>query len=123
MTNRSGIELEGDAQLRATLARADNELETLDQSDNARLVEQRARIGAPKLSGTLAGSIRASDTVRGTVAISSDLIYAAPIHYGWRAHNISPNPFLTEALANSESLVVANNLREVNRILDRVKGA
>lgn len=123
MADQTKIELDGDRELRATLARAENDLEELDQSENGRLVEQRARAGAPKLSGALANSVRASDAAGGTVEIASDLIYAAPIHYGWPAHNISPNPFLAEALADSESVIEANNLREANRILERVRGA
>lgn len=123
MTDSASLKVEGDETLRRTLNAAQDELVDLDQSENARLIEQRARANAPKLSGTLANSVTAGQMTRGIVEIASDLVYAKPIHYGWPARNIAPQPFLETALDDSISLVEANNLREANRILGRVRGA
>jgi len=117
------VTVDGDENLRRTLGNAQDDLDNLDQSDNARLVEQRARARAPKVSGTLRGSIRARDLGNGAAAVASDLVYAPVIHYGWPAHNIHAQPFLTTALADSTPMVEADNQRQAQRILSHVKGA
>jgi hypothetical protein len=117
------VSLEGDETLRRTLGAAEDDLRDMDQSENGRIVEQRAQANAPKRSGTLRGSIYVRDMGKGAVAVKSDLIYAPVIHYGWAAHNISPQPFLTTALADSTQLVEANSQRQANRALSKVRGA
>jgi hypothetical protein len=105
------------------MAAAADDLETLDQSDNARLVQARAKQGAPKVSGMLAASILVQDSGKGSVAISSDLVYAPVIHYGWGARNITPQPFLTDALEASAGQVEENSQRQAQAILSHVRGA
>jgi len=117
------VTVQGDDTLRRTLAGAADELENLDQSDSARMVQQRAAARAPKRSGTLARSLVAKDLGNGTAVVQSDLIYAPVIHYGWAAHNIAAQPFLTTALDDSTQLVEADNLRATQRILSHVRGA
>lgn len=117
------ITVQGDETFRRTLHAAADELANLDQSDSARLVQQRAQARAPKRSGTLARSVQARDLGNGTAAVASDLVYAPVIHYGWPAHGISPEPFLTDALADSTQLVEIASLREAQRILATVRGA
>jgi hypothetical protein len=58
-----------------------------------------ARTLSPKETGTLAGSLRPGATNRtGIVRAGSRKVpWAGPIHYGWRARNIKPNPFLYDA--------------------------
>jgi phage gpG-like protein len=117
------VTVQGDDTLRRTLAAAADDLEHLDQSESARLVQQRAQARAPKRSGTLAASVTAKDLGNGTAVVGSALVYAPVIHNGWAAHNISPQPFLTEALADSTSLVEAVSLRETQHIMAKVRGA
>lgn len=117
------VTVEGDETLRRTLAAAADDLEQLDQSENARLVQQRAAANAPKVSGRLARSLVAKDLGKGVAVVSSDLVYAPPIHYGWAAHNIHPQPFLVTALDDSADLVEANSLRQAQAILGHVRGA
>lgn len=117
------VEVRGDVMLRATLARADAELEHLDDAtaSAAQTVAERGRIRAPKLSGRLAGSVRASHT--GTEAIaSSGLIYAPVIHDGWAGHNIAANPFLRTAAEDSEQVILPAYRKALNRVLSKVKG-
>ena len=58
-----------------------------------------ARTLSPKETGTLAGSLRPGATNRtGIVRAGSRKVpWAGPIHFGLRARNIKPNPFLYDA--------------------------
>jgi len=62
----------------------------------------------PRVTGTLAGTLRAGRgktkaVVRaGTAAVP----YAGPIHYGWPARNIAPQPFLTAALQAQQTRIL-----------------
>jgi phage gpG-like protein len=117
------VTVEGDETFRRTLAAAADDLASLDQSESARLVQQRAQAAAPKATGRLAASITAKDIGEGHSVVGSTLVYAPVIHYGWPAHSISPHPFLTDALEASGPLVEAASLREATRILSHVRGA
>lgn len=117
------ISVDGDERLRATMRKAGQEIENLDQEESARLVLQRAQARAPKVSGTLSRSLVAKDMGKGRAVVQSELVYAPVIHYGWAGHNIRPQPFLTTALEDSVTLVEANDLRLVNQALAKVKGA
>lgn len=68
--------------------------------EGAELVAATARELVPARTGRLRKSIRAGATqFTGTVrAGSSSVPYAAPIHFGWPRRNISPQPFLYDAL-------------------------
>lgn len=62
----------------------------------------------PRRSGALAGTIRtvaysSSGQVRSG---SSRVPYAGPIHFGWPARNIRPQPFLYDALDDRRRKVV-----------------
>jgi hypothetical protein len=59
----------------------------------------------PAVSGALAGTIRAGRGKTKAVvrAGGARVPYAGVIHYGWPAHDISPQPFLSEALQAERS--------------------
>jgi multidrug efflux pump subunit AcrA (membrane-fusion protein) len=118
------VKVEGAARLERTLHAAADDLEDMSQAqqESARLVQQRAQAAAPKDTGTLANSLTVQEIERGQIAVASQLIYAPVIHYGWAAHNISPQPFLATALADSTSLVVDLHQRQAQHILSQVKG-
>lgn len=63
-------------------------------------VAEEARGRAPVVEGTLKGDIRGGGTkTRAYVSVGRKRIpYAGPIHFGWPARNIEPNPFLYEAM-------------------------
>ena len=88
----------------------------------AELVAVNAKQRAPRRSGKLAGSIRAGATLySGTVkAGGGKIVYAAPIHWGWPAHNISPNPFLYEALDSRTPEVIGKYKRAIELIAKEV---
>ena len=123
MADGAKITVEGDETLRRTMAAAQDDIQSLDQSESARLVQQRAAANAPKVSGRLARSLVAKDLGKGVAAVQSDLVYAPVIHYGWARHNIRPQPFLVSALDDSADLVEAATMRQTNRILSHVRGA
>lgn len=49
--------------------------------------------------------------------------YAGPIHWGWPSHNIEPQPFIAAAAQDTEPQWLGLYERDVQRTLDRVKGA
>lgn len=67
-------------------------------------VHRRAARLVPVRSGRLASTLRGSATPRtGTVRAGSKRVpYAGVIHFGWPRRNISPQPFLTDALAQTD---------------------
>jgi hypothetical protein len=117
------ISVDGDETLNRTLRAAEADLADMDQSDSARMVAQRAAARAPKRSGTLARSVYAKGLGKGEAVVQSELVYAPVIHYGWAAHNIAPQPFLTEALADSTRLIEAASDRKAQQALAKVRGA
>lgn len=64
------------------------------------IVVKTAQPIARRVSGTMAGSIRPGRVKTRAVvrAGGARVPYAGVQHYGWRKHNISPNPFLSDAL-------------------------
>lgn len=69
-------------------------------AEGAKIVEKDAAGRAPVRSGMLRSSLRSSGTQRSGVvrAGKAAVPYAGPIHFGWRARNISPQPFMYDAL-------------------------
>ena len=66
----------------------------------AEAVADKARSKAPRLTGRLAGSIRAtaSPSRADIRAGGAGVKYAMPIHWGWPKKNIRKQPFLFDAL-------------------------
>lgn len=73
------------------------------------LVVSAARPLARRASGAMAGSIRAGRVKTRAVvrAGGARIPYAGVQHYGWARRNISPNPYLTQALVSRQSAVLA----------------
>jgi hypothetical protein len=67
------------------------------------------------------GKLRSSGIVL-QGAVQFTVPYAAPIHWGWRARNISPNPFLTEGIEVSQPQWLAAYEKELQSDLDRING-
>lgn len=67
------------------------------------VVASLARTLAPSRTGQLSKTIRSNPTQRqGRVSIGRGVSvpYAAPIHFGWPARRIKPQPFVYDALDN-----------------------
>ena len=120
------VKVEGARELRRALKKAENDVErqALKQAhrDAAEVVARRAAQIAPEVSGLLAGNIRASGTqTKGIVRAGSKKVpYAGPIHFGWPARNIGPQPFLYEAADDRVDEVLGLYLERIEGILDRI---
>jgi hypothetical protein len=67
------------------------------------------------------GKLRASGIVL-EGAVQFTVPYAAPIHWGWRARNISAQPFLTQGIEASQKTWTAAYEAELQTDLNKVKG-
>jgi hypothetical protein len=99
---RPAIELEGGPQLRRALGRFDDRLGDMStlHRDLGEMVAGAAHSLVPRLSGLLGETIRAAKSKRSAAVTAGGrrAIYGPPIHFGWRARNIEPQPFLYDAL-------------------------
>lgn len=117
------VQVVGAEHFQDTMKTAANELADLKAPSQAAgaMVLSAARARAPKVSGTLAGSLFV-ETIDSGVAVQASAIYAGPIHWGWPARNIQAQPFLTEAGAATEPAWVQGYTTEVEAIIGRVEG-
>lgn len=104
------IKIEGLSKLSKNLKQLDaqlpKELKSVSK-DAAELVAEEGRTLAPVRTGRLRGAIRAGATAKGGDVRITGLIYAKPIHFGWKRHHIQPNPFLYKALDKRRAEVIA----------------
>jgi hypothetical protein len=99
----AAIEVEGAPQLRKAFKKLGGRTKDLSviHGDIASVVEDRAVELVPHMTGALGDSIRSSKgATRASVSAGGRRLepYAGPIHFGWRARNIEPQPFLYDAL-------------------------
>lgn len=124
---RATVEVVGARQLRASLKRAGDDLQDFTETHRVvgRFVGTQAVLRAPKVTGTLAGSMRpgAAKTQAVVRFGSAGVPYAGVIHWGWPGHNIAPNPFASTAAEETESVWLPWYMRRVDEIVSRVKGA
>jgi phage gpG-like protein len=122
MTTR--ITVEGDAMLAATLHRAAGDLADLTATGRGagEVVRARAASNAPKRTGRLAGSVRASAS-RSEVVVAAGVVYAARVNYGMPSVGQPAQPFLSDALGDTQREVGARYERAVNTAVSHVRGA
>ena len=84
----------------------------------AQIFVEASRAPAPKRTGRLAGATRPAWT-KDTAGFTNPEPYFGPIHYGWPAHHIRGQPFVDEALSNSEDQWLAVYQDAVNRACAR----
>ena len=79
---------------------------------------RRVPVRSGKLKATIKGS---ASKVRGTIraGTKAKTIYAWPIHFGWAARNITPNPFLYEALDDRRDEVKEAYETQIAEIIDK----
>lgn len=99
---RPRIEVVGAKQLRREMKQLGEDMAQLTEVNRqaAEPVASTARSLVPVLSGRLGNTIAVKATrTRALVQAGGRLVpYAGPIHFGWPAHNIAPQPFLYDAL-------------------------
>jgi hypothetical protein len=89
----------------------------------AKIVEEVARERVPVRTGRLRRTIKASATrTRGVVSAGRNGIvpYAGPIHFGWPARNIEPQPFIYDALDARKDQIVRQYEERVGQLVERV---
>ena len=119
----TGIELKGAERFASTLERAGRDLANLERpgAEAGRIIADLSAATAPRITGALAASVR-PEVAGNTVEVGSDLVYALPIHNGWAAHHIRPQPFLDDAARDSEAQWVGAYDKAVNAALEGVEG-
>ena len=124
MPGQPAVQVKGAKELRRALKHMDADVKDLRDINlaAARVVSDRADDLAPKRTGRLSRSVRATATKsRGNVVAGSRMVpYAGPIHFGWRARNIEPQPFLYDALDDRREQVADRYEAEVERLVNRL---
>ena len=125
---KPAIEVDGTRELRRIIRRIENQemKDGLKRANKqaAEVIAEPAQKDAPRASGALAKSVRATGGVAsGAVKVGSKarVPYAGVIHYGWPARNIQPQPFVTEALQEhlgDARSVYEEILSEIIRLLE-----
>lgn len=103
MSNEPAVRVEGLSKVIRQLKSIDPDLVAQLKVANREIgddVALTARTLVPRRSGQLASSIRAGGAARtGSVKAGKRAVpWAGPIHFGWSRRNISPQPFLYDAL-------------------------
>lgn len=88
----------------------------------AEIIARASQSRAPRLTGALA-SATAPYSSRWAAGISNPLPYFWPIHSGWPAHNIEAQPFVDEAVDDTEREWLAVYEHAVEQACEEVKGA
>lgn len=118
-------EVVGAERLAMTMRAAAADLADMSTSNRAvgEVVRARAASNAPKRTGRLAGSVQVVGVDAGEVVVGSGLVYAPPIHYGWARHNIVAQPFMTNAISDARTTVVARYASDVATPITHIRGA
>jgi len=119
----NGTTVEGADRFAATLSTAADEVADLSRAskESADRVALVARGLAPVVSGNLRSSI-AAESSPGEGRVSATAVYAAVIHNGWPGRNIAANPFLSDALAESDGTIREVYTDELDRVVGKIKG-
>jgi HK97 gp10 family phage protein len=120
------IVIEGADTLQRTLSAAGRDLAdwaSVNQAAAARLAQDAAS-RAPRRTGRLAGSIRATSDKRGgqVAAGGGGVAYAKVQEYGWAGHNIRAQPYMRPALTDGRGEIVQLYADRVDHIVASVKG-
>lgn len=121
------VRVQGVDRLRSTLRRAEIGLDDLKDA-NARagqMVAQWGAVRAPRMTGRLGTSVRAARQAKAAVIVagSAAVPYAGVIHWGWPAHNIAPQPWLSQAAVDTQPAWLPIYQDDIQKILDTVQGA
>lgn len=121
------VTVQGAARLRATMRAAGRDLAELKAANQAvsDYVAGLAESRAPRRTGTLAGTLRGTKAAgrARVLAGRASVPYAGPIHWGWEARNIEPNPWIQETAQDSQTVWLGMYLDETNRIINSIEGA
>lgn len=122
MPNR--VTVTGTDTVARTMRKAGRDLSDLSGANQAaaEIFAALARARAPHVTGALAAQTVAVATKEGA-GIANELPYFGPIHYGWPQRNIAAQPYVDEAVAESQDQWVAVYEKAAQSAADSVKGA
>ncbi len=120
------VRVEGARQLRRTLRKAGDDLADMKTAhrDAAAIAARASEALAPERSGKLRATIRAAGTKTAAIlrAGFARVPYAGPIHWGWFARGILPQPFLSKGAQDSEGRWVRVYETYLNDTVNKIKG-
>jgi hypothetical protein len=122
----AAIEVEGAPQLRKAFKKLGGRSKDLSaiHGDIASDVADKAQQLVPYASGRLSRSIKGTKSASRAAVTAGQRLppYAGPIHFGWRARNIEPQPFLYDALDSRRGEIAkryADGIGELVKKFDR----
>lgn len=123
------LKVEGAARLRRTLRKAGVDMRELKEANRraARIVLTAATATAP-VAPEEGGHIKTTGRVGATNAAGTVRFggkakpYGPPVHYGWRAHGITGNPWVTDAAQATENTWIQIYYRDLERVLSKIEG-
>ena len=112
------MRLEGDVPLLASMNKAEKRLTDMGSQygRTAQTIASRGRSTAPRRTGALAASVGGSGQ-RMSAEVRSQIVYAGVIHWGWPAHGIEPQPWLSDAAQATEPQWIDYHWDEVDSIV------
>lgn len=124
MADQVQVTVTGADRVASTMRSAGRQIGNLSDVNHkvAQLIAEASRAPAPKLTGALASATRGIGA-RDTVGVQNPLPYFGPIHYGWPAHNIAPQPFVDEGMDISERQWMELYEKAADDAANDVKGA
>lgn len=127
MASPTVLRVEGAPRLRSTLRKAGSDLQELKDAHKevGAIVEAAGKAKSPRQSGELAGTVRHSGTKTTAVIRAGGAKkgrHAQVIHWGWPGHNITANPFLTDAAKQTEPRWREVYEDAVEQALNNIKG-
>ena len=124
---RAGIKVEGAKELRREIRKVESkdlkdELKRANKAAALQVAEEAKTSTVPVRSGALKKAITAlGSATKGQVKAGKKATpYAGPIHFGWPARNIEPQPFLYEALSKKWDDVFSNYEKAMEKIADKL---
>lgn len=126
MGRSPGIEVKGVKQLAKDLREFEGGVAELREANQraGKIVVAEAQRRAPRVSGRLARSTKATRAPH-RVKITGGgarVPYAGPIHWGWPARNIRPQPFITDAAYETQPEWLEQYRAEIARLAAKVQG-
>ena len=118
---KAGFQVDGADTLARTTAAAAKSLRDLTATNRAVAEGVAASASPPRRTGALAGSLSCSSSATES-EVSSSLVYAGVIEYGWARHGIEATSFLTSAATGRDPASIDLYERAVNDALAKVRG-
>ena len=126
--SKGTVKVEGLRAFTRSLKAADEdllkEIKKLNKDAATIAMEASARL-APRRTGKLAASLRASGTQRAGIvrAGGKKVPYANPIHWGWFKRHIKPQPFISKGAQDSEGRWLPLYEAGIDGIVRKIEGA